>query len=337
MKPETRNPILICPLNWGLGHASRDIPIIRKLLKENHRVIVAGDKFVLDYIISEFPDIETELLPGKKITYSKNNSQTLHLLRQLPSALIWMHREKKLVAKLLKKYNPDYIFSDNRYGVRHPKVRSILITHQLMLKLPKSISWLEKPVHLLIKRLVSRFDLCMIPDNDLLDSLAGDLVHKYPLPENARLIGPLSRFMDEYPNFQTDCKYDLLAIISGPEPQRTIFQQILTEKLLTENLNCLIVTGTLKDNSTSESLKNIKFVPHLESSQLAAYIKNIPLIISRAGYSTIMDLWCLKKDAILIPTPGQTEQEHLAQRSVLQNHIFLSQSEITSFNFQNLR
>ena len=111
----------------------------------------------------------------------------------------------------------------------------------------------------------------------------------------------------------------------------------MTEKLLTENLNCLIVTGTLKENSTPESLKNIKFVPHLESSQLAAYIKNIPLIISRAGYSTIMDLWCLKKDAILIPTPGQTEQEYLAQRSVLQNHIFLSQSEITSFNFQNLR
>ena len=321
---------LICPLNWGLGHVSRDIPIIRRLLKKGFRVIVAGDQPVIDLIRSEFPDIETEPLPGKKITYSKRNSQTIHLLLQLPSSLFWVWREKKLVAHLVKKYNPDCIISDNRYGVRHPKVNSIIITHQLMLKLPKSLNWFEKPVNSLIKRLVSRFDLCLIPDNPLPNSLAGDLVHKYPLPKNACFIGPLSRFIDEYPAHQTDCKYDLLAILSGPEPQRTILQQKLTEKLLTENLKCLIVTGTLKMNSAPESIKNITFVPHLESSILADYIKNTPIVISRAGYSTIMDLWYLKKNAILIPTPGQTEQEYLAQRSALRNHIFISQSELDS-------
>jgi len=322
--------ILVCPLNWGLGHASRDIPIIRTLLEGGYRVIVAGDQSVIDLIRSEFPDIETEPLPGKKISYSKRNSQTIHLLLQLPSALFWVWREKKLTDKLVKKYNPECIISDNRYGVRHPKVNSIIITHQLMLKLPKSLKWFEKPVNILIKRLVSRFNCCLIPDNPLPNSLAGDLVHKYPLPKNARFIGPISRFMFEYPHYQTDDKYDLLVIISGPEPQRTILQQKLTEKILSEDLNCLMITGTLNDNDTPKSLKNIKFVPHLESYILAEYIKNTPIIVSRAGYSTIMDLWHLKKNAILIPTPGQSEQEYLAQRSELQNHTFIPQSDIDS-------
>jgi len=327
-KPKT---ILVCPLNWGLGHVSRDVPIIRRLLKKNYRVIVAGDKIILDFIRSEFPNIETELLPGIKICYSRSNSQTITLLRQLPAAILWLFREKKLTAKLVKKYNPAFIISDNRYGVRHSKVKSIIITHQLMLKLPKSIIFLEKIVNKLIKTLVLRFDYCWIPDNPLPYSLAGDLVHKYPLPKNAQLIGPLSRFMDEYPHSTLEKKYDLLAIISGPEPQRTILQNKLTEKLSSENINSLIIAGTLKEKTTNETSKNIKIVPHLKSSVLADYIINTPVIVSRSGYSTIMDLWYLKKNAILIPTPGQTEQEYLAKISAKLHHICVEQSKIDTF------
>ncbi|MDR2928566.1 MAG: hypothetical protein LBV41_10300 [Cytophagaceae bacterium] len=330
---DARRVILICPLYWGLGHASRDIPVIRRLLKHNYRVIVAGEQPVLDLVSAEFPCIETELLQGKHILYSKGNSQTLQLLRQLPSALLWVYREKKLTAELVKKYNPVCIISDNRYGVRHPKVKSVIITHQLMLKLPRLRKWFEKPVNSLIKRLVSQFDLCWIPDNLPPYSLAGDLAHKYPLPANARFTGALSRFMDAYPSCFSSEKYDVLVIISGPEPQRTLLQTMLIEKLSSENVKCLMVAGTLKEQDVPPSPSNIKIVPHLESSALAGYIANTPIVISRSGYTTIMDLWFLQKSAVLIPTPGQTEQEYLAKRSHLFYHTFLSQHEIASFNF----
>ena len=327
--------ILICPLNWGLGHASRDIPIIQRLKCEGFRIIVAADYPILELIKSEFPNIETEYFPGLQITYSQKNSQVTHLLKQLPAALKWFRKEKKHTARLVKKYNPACIISDNRYGVRHPKVKSVFITHQLMLKMPKKLVWLEKPVHLLIKKLVSQFDLCWIPDNPLYDSLAGDLVHKYPFPDNALLIGALSRFMNQCNNIEDDNnEYELLIILSGPEPQRTILKEILTEKVITEGIKTLMITGSLNNEIIERG--NLKILPHLESNELRQLIIKTPNIISRSGYSTIMDLWFLNRNAILIPTPGQTEQEYLAKVPANSNHIFIRQSEIQNINFREL-
>ena len=327
--------ILICPLNWGLGHASRDIPIIRKLKCEGFRIIAAADYHILKLIKSEFPDIETEYFPGLQITYSQKNSQVTHLLKQLPAAFLWVWREKKYTAHFVKKYNPVCIISDNRYGVRHSKVKSIFITHQLMLKMPEKLAWLEKSIHWLIKKLVSRFDFCLIPDNPLSGSLAGELVHKYPFPGNARLIGALSRFMHQYNDVEDDNnKYELLVILSGPEPQRTILQKILTEKVVAEKIKTLMITGVL-NNETVEK-ENLKILSHLESNELRRFIMKTPYIISRSGYSTIMDLWFLNRSAILIPTPGQTEQEYLAQIAGNSNHIFLQQSEIQNINLRSL-
>ena len=337
---EQNGTILICPLNWGLGHVSRDIPIIRRLLDKNFRVIVAGGKVITDLICSEFPEIETELLPDVEITYSISDNQTIILLRQLPKAVFSLFREKRVTARLVKKYNPKLIISDNRYAVRHRKVKSIIITHHLMLKMPKKLEWLEKATNMLIKRLVSKFDLCWIPDNPLPYSLAGDIVHKYPLPKNARLIGPISSFMDDYLQnhpkndfFNKENKYDLLAIISGPEPQRSLLQMLLLINLSLQNIKCLVVTGTFEEFLKPDFTANITLLPHLDACSLAHYIKNTPIVVSRAGYSTIMDLWFLRKNAILIPTPGQTEQEYLAQKSQLMNHFFLEQSQIDKFNF----
>ena len=331
--------ILICPLNWGLGHASRDIPIIRRLICEGFRIIVAADYPIIKLIKSEFPDIETEYFPGLQITYSSKNSQVTHLLKQLPSAFKWVSREKKHTALLVKKYNPVCIISDNRYGVRHPKIKSIFITHQLMLKMPKKLAWLEKPAHQLIKKLISRFDSCWIPDNPLHDSLAGDLVHKYPFPDNARLIGSLSRFMHQYDDIKdNDNEYDLLIILSGLEPQRTILQKILTEKVIAEDIKTLMITGVLNNETTeTEKIKgNLKILPHLKSKELYQLIKKTPYIISRSGYSTIMDLWFLNRNAVLIPTPGQTEQEYLAQIAENSNHVFIRQSEIQKINLREI-
>lgn len=325
--------ILICPLNWGLGHATRDIPIIKRLMAMGFRVVVASEAAIIRLLQQEIPNLETDYFPGATITYSSNNHLIYKLLKQLPDAIFWLFREKRITRQLVNKYRPAAIISDNRYGVRHPKVKSILITHQLMLKMPTGLSALEKPFRWLIKRLVSPFDYCWIPDLPQPFSLAGDLVHKYPLPQNAVLIGPLSRFMDvsNQPPFPDPTFHNpaaLLVLLSGPEPQRSILEELLIKKLSEESIQTIMVTG--KPGTPPPPVQNplLQIHPHIESRQLQNLLGKTPSILCRSGYSTLMDLWYLNRAAILIPTPGQTEQEYLAHYHREKNHRFLSQDDL---------
>ncbi len=326
--------ILICPLNWGLGHATRDIPIIKRFIEKGFRVIVATEDPIIQLLHKEIPTIETEYFPGAKISYSSGNIQIWKLLKQLPAALLWLVREKQITARLVKKYNPVCIISDNRYGVRHNKVRSIIITHQLMLKMPPGSRWLEKLFHLLAKTLISRFSFCWIPDNPPPNSLAGDLVHQYKIPKNGVLIGPMSRFMEK-PVEQSDHKHkpcskaELLILLSGPEPQRTILQNILVKKITKEKITTIMVTGKPGSNKdTSINNEWIEQYTHIETVKLLTFIKETPNIICRSGYSSIMDFWFLNKLAVLIPTPGQTEQEYLAEIHNKRSHIMIPQNKL---------
>lgn len=337
--PET---ILVCPLNWGLGHATRDIPIIQSFLQQGYRVIVASEGHIIQLLKKEVPGIETVYFPGLHISYASGNNQVFKLMKQLPSALFWLIREKQITAKLVKKHKPVCIISDNRYGVRHSKVKSVIITHQLMLKMPGGLSWLEKLFHCLIQLLVSGFSECWIPDNPMPDSLAGDLAHRYKLPKNARLIGPLSRFAESYDEpleSNTTEKYspDLLVILSGPEPQRTILQEIISEKAMSENIKTLIIAGKPESKGIlSDNSENLQILPHLKSEQLRHLIIKTPYVLCRSGYTTLMDLWQIKKRAIVIPTPGQTEQEYLAGYHHQKNHFAISQADLKAISLKQL-
>jgi predicted glycosyltransferase len=332
---EHRGTILLCPLNWGLGHATRDIPIIKRCMDRGFRVIVASEAPIIELLQKEIPSIETEYFPGANITYSSSNNQFWKLLRQLPSAIYWLFREKSITARLVKKYKPAHIISDNRYGVRHRNVNSILITHQLMLKMPNGLHWLEKPFRLLVKLLVSRFSACWVPDNPLPFSLAGDLVHKYKLPKNALLIGPLSRFMDGPKSDLTNHEHinnknpQLLVMLSGPEPQRTILQNILSDKIIAEKIPSAIIAGKPSKTSDFESIDDqLQYFSHLETESLRHLIQSSHFIICRAGYTSIMDLWYTGHKAVLIPTPGQTEQEYLSMYHNSKNHSAITQNEL---------
>lgn len=336
-----KGTILVCPLNWGLGHATRDIPIIKRLMARGFRVVVASEATIIDLLLQEIPGLETDYFPGARITYSAGNNQLWVLLKQLPAAIAWLFREKKITRQLVNKYRPVAIISDNRYGVRHPKVKSILITHQLMLKMPKGLSALEKPFHRLVKKLVAKFDHCWIPDLPPPYSLAGDLVHRYPLPHNATLAGPLSRFMDA-PRWQQTSSQpetdgsELLILLSGPEPQRTILENLLREKVVEEKIKTIMVTG--KPGSNPEPVQDsfLHIYSHVESRQLQALLKTTPAILCRSGYSTLMDLWFLNRQALLISTPGQTEQEYLAGYHHLKGHFSLSQKELHTISLKLL-
>ena len=307
---KNKNPkILISPLDWGLGHATRCIPIIKLLLQNNFRVAVASCGSPLKVIQTEFPNIEYIHFPSVTINYSGKIPAFLHITFQIPKILFGICREKFLIRKIIKKHDIDLIISDNRYGVFSKKIPSIFITHQIAIKLPKSLIFFEPVLYKIHKKIISKFDKVFIPDIEGKDNISGDLSHRFPKPKNAIFIGILSRF--EYKP-ENEIKYDLLVIISGPEPDRTYFYMNMLYAILVSGLKTLILTGLPQENYRYKS-NNITTVSHLKTAEMQEVINSSETIICRSGYSSIMDLLTLNKKAILIPSKGQTEQEYLAE------------------------
>lgn len=303
--------ILVCPLNWGLGHATRCVPIIRKLLKENHEVVIAADGFPLEFLRQQFQDLKFIELKSYNIFYSSGKTQIFAILKSIPFILNGIRKEHLWLNKLLKKEHLDQVISDNRFGLWSKNVHCIYITHQLMVKMPRGLQWLEPLVWIIHRFFINKYNECLIPDFEGKVNLSGDLSHKYPLPRNAKFIGPLSRFqgMKIYPNNN----FEIIGLVSGLEPQRSIFENYLIERFKNENLKTLIVCGQPQNKIIEREVGNIKLISHLPDQELAGFLSGSVKIIARSGYSTIMDLKalnCLDKSEF-IPTPGQTEQEYL--------------------------
>jgi uncharacterized protein (TIGR00661 family) len=304
--------VLVCPLNWGLGHATRCVPLIRQYLNSGNEVVIAADGVSLEFLRTEFPELNTIFLPSYKIRYSKGKTQVWAMLRSLPAILYGIFSEHFWLKKLLKTEYFDLVVSDNRFGLWSKKTDCIYITHQLMVKMPKSLNWFEKPIWRFHRFFINKYNECLIPDFEGIENLSGDLSHKYPLPQNARFIGVLSRFSDIKIE-KSNKIFEIVAIISGPEPQRTIFEKQIISKYEKSENKTLVVCGLPQNKISATTKENLTIVPHLPDNELAAYLIAATKIISRSGYSTIMDLHalnCLGK-AEFIPTPGQTEQEYL--------------------------
>ena len=286
------------------------VPVIRILIKHGHTVIIGADKAPLAFLLQEFPGLEWIVLPGAAITYGKKRMTAWNIILRMPALIRSKQKEHRLLAELVSEKAPDMVISDNRYGLWNEQITSVIITHQLMLKLPGILKILEYPVHRLIKKMIQRFDHCLIPDYPGNPNLTGDLAHKYPLPANADFIGPLSRF--DKIAVQNPPDIDLLILISGPEPQRSKAETLLLRAVENFNGSVVLLQG-LPGVKNTVKRGNITIYNHLPSAEINDLINRSQHIIARSGYSTIMDLICLKKNAILIPTPGQTEQEYLAE------------------------
>ena len=317
--------ILICPLDWGLGHATRCIPIIRLLIQKNAEVIIAADGRPFELLQQEFPTIEIIRLKGYNIHYPKDGSMIWKMLLSIPKILKGIKTEHHALKRIIEEKKIDVVISDNRFGLWSKQVKSVFITHQLMIKSP----FAEKLLHRINLHYIKKYDECWIPDAKESTNLSGDLSHKYELPNNTFFIGPLSRFEK---STSVNPQYDLMVIVSGPEPQRTIFESMISEQASKSKLKVLIVCGTPEENKTEEK-GTVKMVSHLHTDEMQQAILNSNLIIARSGYSTIMDLAVLGKKAIFIPTPGQTEQEYLAEMLV-QKKIAYYQKQ-SEFNLES--
>jgi predicted glycosyltransferase len=308
--------ILICPLNWGLGHGSRDALIVHRLLDAGHEILIAGDGAVLDFLKTEFPDLKSIHLPSSvRITYFRHLPAWLKIFILSPLLLYGFIIERYRLKKIVRNIRPDAVISDNRYGLWSKDVKSILITHQVSIRFPGFMKFLEYPAALFIRLLIEVFDHCWIPDYAGPQNLSGDLSHRFPPPSNATYIGPISRFsIPAKPNEKAEKlpPADLLIMLSGPEPQRTRLEKTVLEQVQALPVSTIILQGLPGKNETIEVGPFQTMISHLPSRELKGLIQNARFIICRSGYSSIMDLAGLKKKALIIPTPGQTEQEYLA-------------------------
>lgn len=299
--------ILVAPLNWGLGHATRCIPIINALIVNGFVPIIASDGVALSLLKKEFPNLSTIELPSYNVTYSKNGKLfKLKLLKDSPKLLKAIKAEKKVIASFLEHNEVAGIISDNRLGVRHKKVPSVFITHQLNV-LSGNTTWLSTKMH---QKIIKKFNMCWIPDAEGSVNLSGKLGHVDEFDVPIKYLGPLSRFKKT----KTEIKNDLMVLISGPEPQRTLLEKKLLFELKNYKGKVVFVKGVMENEQTIQVLGNMTIYNFMTSCLLEKTINESALVLSRSGYTTVMDLAKLSKKAFFIPTPGQFEQEYLAKR-----------------------
>ena len=320
MKAKKR--ILVAPLDWGIGHATRCIPIIKALIANNFEVILAADGRPMHLLSAEFPKIEMIRFEGYNIKYPKFLPMSISMLLQAPKLLWKIKKENTALPEIIKDYNIDGVISDNRFGLYSNQVPCVFITHQLQIQSPYFTESMRKFNY----KYINKYAACWVMDDEKLN-LAGNLSKPNTLPNNTSYIGMQSRFEKQ----ETDKKYDFLAIVSGPEPQRTILEKGLINALKDRKEKSLIVLGKPEANS-SEQIGSLTIKSHLNAIDLNTAILQSELIICRPGYSTIMDLAKLEKKAIFIPTPGQTEQEYLAD-NFMKKGMFYVQKQ-SEFNFE---
>ena len=295
-------------LNWGLGHASRMLPVLRMLEEQGAAPIVASDGRALMLLQKEMPHLQFVDLKSTEILYPDSGSMAWAMIRQTPTILknIWTeHRETE---RIVKKYKIDGVISDNRFGMWSNVVPSVFVTHQLFIQVPPQHQWLSPIIFRINHYFIHQYKECWIPDFPNEPNLSGKLAHSRSLDANRfKFIGSLSRLKKE----MVAPEYDLLILLSGPEPQRSIFETKLRKQLIHYQGKIVLVRGITESNHI-ETQENMLIYDHLTTEKINYLMNRSKLIVCRSGYSSLMDLVTLEKNAILIPTSGQTEQEYLA-------------------------
>ncbi len=328
-------------MDWGLGHATRCIAIINELLLTDYEIIIASEGSQMNLLKNEFPHLKYLELKGYRLKYGKSGFFTvLRIILQIPKILIQINLEKAWIDQIISSENIDVVISDNRYGLHSKKIISIFLTHQLYIKTPFG-KLFEKKLMQLNYKYINQFSCCWVPDFEKENILAGELSHPKNIPKTPiKYIGILSRFKKK----ETIQVYKLLILLSGPEPQRTILENLFLLQLKVFKEKTVLIRGLPDEKKIIQLPSNVEIHNHLSASALNEKILQSELVICRSGFSTIMDLARLGKPSVVIPTPGQSEQEYLAdylsqKRLAIkknQNSFILSEAfeEAKNFSFE---
>lgn len=318
--------ILVAPLDWGLGHATRCIPVIQLLLKKGCEVHVASSGDAYRLLQLEFPQLKCFALPSYNASYSRRLPFMLKVFSQMPKFLLAIKKENKVTAELAKEHNYDLIISDNRYGCFAANVKSVFICHQLNIIMPTGLTWFAPVVNYFNHRWIRVFEQCWIPDDPSIN-LTGRL--SVPTLPNCEWIGVLSRFKKRE---AVNTEYQIAVVLSGPEPQRSVFERKILHQLSAIDVKSILIRGKLDANVITTDNQNLIIINYLQGAELQSVIEKSELVLCRSGYSSVMDLAELGKKALLVPTPGQTEQEYLGFQ-LMNNGLVLCQHQ-DEFNLE---
>lgn len=297
--------VLVCSLDWGLGHATRCIPVVRELHHQGAEVFLAssGDAGVL--LKKEFPNVLYHELPAYRPRYQRRGSLVMALAPQWRKFLHVIRMEHEEVEDLVRNLGVEVVISDNRYGCYSRDAESVFLSHQLHVRLPGTWRILEPFLNGRLRRYVNRFQRVWVPDQPGTSLTAGFMDSRIPFS----YVGWLSRFTGEQPQGPL---VDVMIILSGPEPQRSVFESMILNQVQAFDRSVLLVKGQPSGLQAAKR-PHIEEVSHLDTATMEQRMMGAKVIVARSGYSTIMDLIALKKQAVFIPTPGQPEQTWLAR------------------------
>ncbi|MBK7696640.1 MAG: glycosyltransferase [Saprospiraceae bacterium] len=315
MTAASRKKVLIAPQHWGLGHVTRTIPVIRYFLNKNFEVVLASSGAGSDLLRKEFPYLTVFDIPDYGITYPSRNmfwNMTFQIFKLHKAILL----EKMAIGKICKEQNIDLLVSDARLGAAQKSIPSVIISHHLHIPLGSRI--IEFISDTWMRFFYMQFDQIWVPDFGGPHNLSGDLAHRFKSGKH-HFIGPLSRF--RFMNLPQ--RYDLCFVLSGPEPQRTFFEEkILSQIDGLSPRRMLLIRGTTAGVGIPQST-HLEVRDLVTSEELNEIMCASGLIVCRSGYSTLLDLSVIQKKALLIPTPGQPEQEYLG-RGLMAKSLFLN-------------
>jgi UDP-N-acetylglucosamine transferase subunit ALG13 len=283
---------------------------------------LAAEGNIAALLTTEFPQLKVISLKGYGITYPKKGILFIpKIILQVPKIIHAIQYEHQWLDQQLNSNQWDLIISDNRYGLYTSRTKTVFITHQLGI-----ISGFGKLGDLLLRNMlykwINRFNICWIPDTAGDPNIAGKLSHPSSMPNHHAFIGPLSRLSKAKPSVDEH----LLVLLSGPEPQRTILENKLIDQLSKTKETVVFVRGLPAASPMLKNMGRIRFENHLDANALSDLLSSAKAVICRSGYSSVMDLLKLKKRALLIPTPGQTEQVYLAKH-LNEQHWFVVQEQ----------
>lgn len=299
--------VLYGVLDWGLGHATRSIPIIRLLLARGCDVRIATSGLAYELLRTEFPNLIIYPLPSYAVRYAQHELFMINIFWQIPRLLAVIVRERHHTRRIAASFPAQLLVSDCRYGFRLRGSRNVFITHQLSFQMPFSLKWVQPIVNFFNRIMINRFDQVWVPD--VQGGITGKLSYAGRLKKKIRWIGHLSRL--PRPRGEQRKHYAVAVVLSGPEPQRTLLESQIVTQLHQLGLRAVVVRG-LPAARARERVNQVDFYNYLEGEELAQIMVNSGVVVARSGYSTVMDMMALGCKAIFIPTPGQTEQELLA-------------------------
>lgn len=315
---------LVAPLDWGLGHTTRCIPVIRLLQQNGYKVIIAAEGRQTQLLQQEFPGLQFLALQGYRIRYTQyKRFLPLKILWQVPKIMWRIRQEHRWLQQAIDLHKIELVISDNRFGLWSPRATCVFMTHQLSIQTP--LPWLTRLARRLNYRFINRYSACWVPDIGATSgNLAGALSHPPTLPRvPTRYIGPLTRLRA----VTAAPTYKWLFILSGPEPQRTLLETKLLAVAAQLQEPVFLLRARPGDTALPEVPSNCTVANHLDTAALESLFAASEYIVSRSGYTTVMELLALHKKALLVPTPGQTEQEYLAIHLQQQQWCYSCQQE----------